>query len=151
LIQPSLTQINKNGRIVTEGTRVPRRISFTRLKQVPELLELRGSLGGMTMGSTEFSLGTVSTKGIAGLRMKGLQRTCASARYTRFIVLPRFLRVWPSNSHACFPEKNPDHIGLFGNEDAQNPRPRSQEKPETQSTQNSRPALLPKIPMPRMG
>ena len=55
--------INKTGRTVTEGTRVPRRISFTRLKQVPELLELRGSLGGMTsaMGCTEFSLGTDGT------------------------------------------------------------------------------------------
>jgi len=42
----------------------------------------------------------VSTKGIAGSRMKGLQRTCASARYTRLIVLPRFLCVWLRNSQA---------------------------------------------------
>jgi hypothetical protein len=33
----------------------------------------------------------VSTKGIAGSRMQGLQRTRASALYTRLIVLPRFL------------------------------------------------------------
>ena len=32
----------------------------------------------------------VSTKGIAGSRMQGLQRTRASALYTRLIVLPRF-------------------------------------------------------------
>ena len=44
----------------------------------------------------------VSTKGIAGLRMKGPQRTCALARYTRLIVLPRFLCVWPRNSRAEF-------------------------------------------------
>ncbi len=42
----------------------------------------------------------VSTKGIAGLRMKFPQRTCASARYTRLIVLPRFLCVWLRNSRA---------------------------------------------------
>jgi len=32
----------------------------------------------------------VSTKGIAGSRMQGLQRTRASALYTRLSVLPRF-------------------------------------------------------------
>jgi len=37
--------------------------------------------------------------------MKGLQRTCAPARYTRLIVLPRFLCVWLRNSRAPFPLK----------------------------------------------
>jgi hypothetical protein len=37
------------------------------------------------------SLPWVSTKGIAGSRMRGLQRTRASALYTRLSVLPRFL------------------------------------------------------------
>jgi hypothetical protein len=45
--------------------------------------------------------------------MKGLQRTCASARYTRLIVLPRFLCVWLRNSHACFPEKSPTPSGFL--------------------------------------
>jgi len=33
--------------------------------------------------------------------MKGSQRTCASARYTRLVVLPRFLCVWPRNSRVA--------------------------------------------------
>jgi hypothetical protein len=37
--------------------------------------------------------------------MKGLQRTCAPARYTRLIVLPRFLCVWLRNSRTPFPLK----------------------------------------------
>ena len=84
----------------------------------------------------------VSTKGIAGLRMKGLQRTCASARYTRLIVLPRFLCVWLRNSRAPFPLKP-----------MQNPRShkiclcaaRSVSAPartETEKTERAEPALL---------
>jgi len=52
--------------------------------------------------------------------MKGLQRTCAPARYTRLIVLPRFLCVWLRNSHAPFPLKaharsaHPKHSAVDG-------------------------------------
>src|ERR1700730_6102935 len=132
---------SRNTMAPTASTKTANPRSFFAKKSVCKAVLTRTSLGRRIL------LPWVSTKGIAGLRMKGLQRTCASARYTRLIVLPRFLCVWLSNSRA----KKPEHIGLFGNEDAQNPRPRSQEKSENQSTQNSRPALLPKIPMAHNG
>jgi hypothetical protein len=65
--------------------------------------------------------------------MKGLQRTCASARYTLhaphcatqvFVYLAEELP-------RLFPDKKPDHVGLFGNTSTQNLRPKPQEKSET--------------------
>jgi len=56
-------------------TRVHPRISFTRLDQVRELPELRGSPGGMTSatGCTEFTLGTVMRSIFAPVLISGPQ------------------------------------------------------------------------------
>lgn len=70
--------------------------------------------------------------------MKGLQRTCASARYSRLIVLPRPFHFWLRNSHDCFQKKARPHRAFWHHRHAKSATQTSGELRDP-ITQNSRP------------
>jgi hypothetical protein len=80
--------------------------------------------------------------------MKGLQRTCASARYTRLIVLPRFLCIWLRNSPRVLSRKKPDSIGLFGNRSRKirDPNLRRNPRPHRAESEPSRHTCIRRLP-----